>query len=106
MKQSFPISFFPRLLLLAIFFTPVATQAQGALTSSLRTTPNEIEREDARVTQLIARSEDAFNKGKLNLQDNRLVEARDDFDKAIDVILESGMDVRGNPRLRDFYMQL
>lgn len=107
MKQKF--LFIPailRLLCFVVIAAPVSLHAQGALTSSLRTTPNEIEREDARVTQLIARSEDYFGKGTLNLKDNRLAEARDDFDKAVDVVLESGMDVRGNPRLREFYHKL
>lgn len=106
MRQSFPAPFFLRSLTFALIFTPVAANAQGSLPSSLRTTPSDIEREDPRVTQIIARAEDHFTKGKLNLQDNRLAEARDDFDKAVDAILEAGMDVRGNPRLRDFYAQL
>ncbi len=108
MKISFPVvsTRIVRLLSFAIILSPIGAYAQGALTSSLRTTPNEIEREDTRVAQLITRAEDHFNKGKLNLQDNRLAEARDDFDKAIDAVLESGLDVRGNPRLRDFYLQL
>jgi membrane-bound lytic murein transglycosylase D len=107
MKQSF--IFIPALLRLLCFIViaaPISLHAQGALTSSLRSTPSEIEREDSRVTQLIARSEDYFGKGTLNLKDNRLAEARDDFDKAVDVVLESGMDVRGNPHLRDFYHKL
>lgn len=108
MKRSFPSPRMFRSVSLALLCAaaPVAANAQGSLPSSLRTTPNEIEREDARVAQLVARAEDHFNKGRLNLQDNRLLEARDDFDKAVDAILESGMDVRGNPRLRDFYNQL
>lgn len=108
MKRTFPSPRLFRFVSLSLLFAvaPVAANAQGSLPSSLRTTPNEIEREDARVTQLVARAEDHFNKGRLNLQDNRLAEARDDFDKAVDAVLESGLDVRGNPRLRDFYNQL
>lgn len=108
MRNIFPLpsALIIRSLSLAFILAPAAVQAQGSLAPSIRTTPNEVEREDARVTQLVARAEDFFNKGKLNLADNRLLEARDDFDKAVDVILESGMDVRGNPRLREFYHQL
>lgn len=80
--------------------------AQAPSASSLRSTPNEIEREDTRVTQIIQRAEDYFTKAKLNLKDSRLAQARDDFDKSVDTVLESGMDVRGNPRLRDYYLQL
>ncbi len=32
--------------------------------------------------------------------------ARTEFDKAVDAVLESGMDVRSNPKLQTFYLQL
>jgi membrane-bound lytic murein transglycosylase D len=81
--------------------------AQGVSTgSSLRATPNQIERDDPAVTQIITRAENHFRQAKLNLEDNRREQARNEFDRAVDVILESGMDVRANPRLRDYYLQL
>jgi membrane-bound lytic murein transglycosylase D len=42
----------------------------------------------------------------LNLKDNRREQARDEFDRAVDAVLESGMDVRANPRLQSFYLEL
>lgn len=74
--------------------------------SSARTIPTEVERNDAQVSQLIARSEDHFRKGKLNLDDSKRDAARDEFDKAVDTILESGLDVRANQRLQTFYLEL
>ena len=41
----------------------------------------------------MTRAEDHFRKGKLNLEDNKREQAREEFDKAIDSILESGFDV-------------
>jgi len=93
--------------LLAAFAAPVATvQAQVPAVSHLRHTPSEIEREDPRVSQVVDRAEKHFRQGKLNLADNKREQARDEFDKAVDTVLESGIDVRSNPRLRDFYLQL
>ena len=93
--------------LLAVFAIPTTnSQAQAPAISSLRTTPTEVEKEDPRVSQVITRAENHFKQGELNLADNKREQARDEFDKAVDAILESGIDVRANPRLRDYYLQL
>ncbi len=102
----------PRLIASAAIFaatviTPFANiQAQVASQSYLRNTPNEIEREDPRVKQIIDRAESHFKQGQLNLQDNKREQARDEFDKAVDTLLESGLDVRAYPRLNTYYLQL
>ncbi len=70
--------------------------------SSARNIQNDVEKADPRVSQLIARAEDHFRKGKLNLEDNKREQARDEFDRAVDSILESGMDVRASQRLKKF----
>jgi membrane-bound lytic murein transglycosylase D len=94
-------------LLAASLSAPFAqTQAQGSSQSYLRNTPSEIEREDPRVKQVIDRAENHFRQGQLNLQDNKREQARDEFDKAVDTVLESGLDVRAFPRLNTYYMQL
>ncbi|MDQ3253933.1 MAG: hypothetical protein M3R15_08520, partial [Acidobacteriota bacterium] len=101
----------PRLIartaLIAVIVSPSAgVLAQTSSQSYLRSTPSEVEREDPRVAQLVERAEKHFNQGRLNLADYKREQARDEFDKAVDTILESGMDIRSNPRLRDFYLQL
>ncbi|MBA2339583.1 MAG: transglycosylase SLT domain-containing protein, partial [Pyrinomonadaceae bacterium] len=80
--------------------------AQAPSASSLRSTPTAVEQSDARAQFIIAKAEDHFKKGLLNLTDNRREQARDEFDRAIDSILDSGMDVRSNPRLRTYYLEL
>ncbi len=103
---------FPRLTLsLAIISTLIAplspVLAQGGLpVSSLSSTPSGIDRDAPRVAQLIEKAEQHFKLGTLNLKDNRPDQARTEFDKAIDVVLESGMDVRSNPRLQTYYLEL
>jgi LysM repeat protein len=58
------------------------------------------------VEQVIQRANDHFRKGKLNLEDNKPSHARDEFDKAVDAILMSGLDIRANPQLQAFYLEL
>ena len=54
----------------------------------------------------MTRSEDHFRRGKLNLEDNKREQAREEFDKAVDSILESGFDVRASQRLQTYYLEL
>lgn len=103
---------FPRVIIRAAFFVALAAVsatnlfAQGSLGSSARSIPTEIEKKDARVAQLITQSETYFKEGEIHLKARELDQARQKFDKAVDVILESGMDVQGYPRLRTHYLEL
>src|ERR1041385_2143279 len=74
--------------------------------SSARTIQTEPEKADVQVGEVISRAEDHFRKGKLNLEDNKREQARDEFDKAVDTILESGFDVRASQKLQTFYLEL
>jgi membrane-bound lytic murein transglycosylase D len=87
-------------------FFPAIIQAQGLGVSSAREIPNEVQKAEPRVDQVIERAENYFNQGKLNLVDNKRDAARFDFDKAVDEILMSGMDVRGNQKLQKYYLEL
>ena len=75
-------------------FTPAIIQAQGPAGSSARDIQTEVQKIEPRVDQIIERANDHFRKGKLNLEDNKREQARDEFDKAVDAILMSGLDVR------------
>lgn len=102
---------FPRLkacvaLLMALVASAATSVAQIPAASSARTIPTEVEQSEGRVTQIMARAEDHFRKGKLNLEDSKREQAREEFDKAIDSILESGFDVRANQRLQTYYLEL
>src|SRR5438552_5974946 len=89
----------------AILF-PVIIQAQIPGGSSAREIPTEVQKTDTRVDRVIERANDHFRKGKLNLEDNKREQARDEFDKAVDEILTSGLDVRASQRLQTFYLEL
>ena len=102
---------FPRLMacvavLIMLIGSPVSSFAQIPVASSARTIPSEVEQSEGRIAQIIARAEDHFRKGKLNLEDNKRNQAREEFDRAVDSILESGFDVRASQRLQTYYLEL
>src|SRR5881396_3521946 len=92
--------------LVAALFFPAIIQAQIPGGSSAREIPTEVQKTDGRVDQVIERANDHFRKGKLNLADDKRQQARDEFDKAVDEILMSGLDVRANQRLQTYYLEL
>src|SRR3989449_11760614 len=102
---------FPRLIARVIVITALATIAASTFAqipagSSARSIPTEVEKTEVRVSQIITRADDHFRKGKLNLDDSKRDAARDEFDRAVDTILESGLDVRASQRLQTFYLEL
>ena len=93
-------------LLATLVLPSVSLRAQVSPQSYLRNTPSEIEREDPRVQKIVEDAEKHFRLGELNLKDQKRQAAREEFDKAVDTVLESGMDVRSNPRLNRYYLEL
>jgi membrane-bound lytic murein transglycosylase D len=89
----------------AAIFIPGIVRAQPG-GSSAREIQTAVQKTDPRVDQIIERANDHFRKGKLNLEDNKREQARDEFDKAVDEILMSGLDVRASQRLQTFYLEL
>jgi len=69
--------------------TPAATQGVGT-----------------KVERIIQRANDSFRRGVLNLKAGKREDARADFDDAITMILESGVDVRSHKQLETFYEEL
>jgi membrane-bound lytic murein transglycosylase D len=107
MRTSVPRLFLGLAIIPAFFLSVASVRAQIPATPSLRSSaPSDIERDAGAVTQLIERAEAHFKQGELNLKDRNPEAARAEFDKAVDTLLESGMDVRANPRLQTYYLQL
>lgn len=98
---------FVRFALVASFLAPtIGVQAQVQGDSSARYVQNEVERSDPRVARIVDQAEKLFNAGREALEAKNRGEARAQFDKAVDVILDSGIDVRSNPGLQRFYLEL
>ncbi len=107
MKTSLPRSLFLLALASTLQLAPLPLVRAQGLTPSLRSNaPSDIERDDPRVKQIIDRAESHYKLGELNLKDRNQEAARTEFDKAVDAVLEAGMDVRSNPRLQTYYLQL
>ncbi|HEV7374821.1 MAG TPA: hypothetical protein VGN95_08895, partial [Pyrinomonadaceae bacterium] len=106
MTTSFPRLIARAALFVALTFSATNLYAQIPAGSSARSIPTEVEKMDARVTQLITQSEARFKEGELHLKANEREQAREKFDKAMDAILESGMDVRSSQRLQTYYLEL
>src|SRR6185503_15746706 len=91
---------------MALVASAATVVAQIPVASSARTIQSEVEQSEGRISQIMTRAEDHFRRGKLNLEDNKREQAREEFDKAIDSILESGYDVRASQRLQTYYLEL
>jgi membrane-bound lytic murein transglycosylase D len=91
---------------MALVASAATTFAQIPVASSARAIPSEVEQSEGRIQLIMTRAEDHFRRGKLNLEDNKREQAREEFDKAIDSILESGYDVRASQRLQTYYLEL
>ncbi|HEX8283293.1 MAG TPA: transglycosylase SLT domain-containing protein [Pyrinomonadaceae bacterium] len=106
-NTSLPHRLINAALLATLVLPSVSLQAQqGSQQSYLRDIPSEIEREDPRVKKIMEDAEKHFRLGELNLKDQKRQAAREEFDKAVDVVLESGMNVRSNPKLERYYLEL
>ena len=106
MSASFPRLMARVALLTALVASATTSFAQIPAASSARAIPTEVEQSEGRIAQVITRAEDHFRRGKLNLEDNKREQAREEFDRAVDSILESGFDVRASQRLQTYYLEL
>ena len=106
MITSFPILIARITLLTALVVPAASVYAQIPAGSSARDIPTAVQQSEDHVSKVILTAEDYFRRGKLNLEDNKRDQAREDFDKAVDSILESGLDVRASQRLQGFYLEL
>jgi hypothetical protein len=80
-----------------------AARAESSAQSYLRDPPAQTDADGPRVNKIIDDAEKHFRLGEKALAAGYKKEAREEFDKAVDAVLESGMDVRSNPRLKRYY---
>lgn len=110
-KRRLMLTSFPRLMARMTLFTVLVVPAvtiygQIPAGSSARDIPTAVQRSEEQVSRVISSAEIHFRQGKINLEDNKRDQARDEFDRAVDSILESGLDVRASTRLQSFYLEL
>jgi membrane-bound lytic murein transglycosylase D len=106
MSASFPRLIARAALLTALVASAASSFAQIPAASSARSIPNEVDQLEGRISKVIAKAEDHFRKGKQSLGESKRDQARQEFDRAVDSILESGFDVRASHKLQTFYLEL
>ncbi len=95
----------------AILFFIANSLAFGQVTDSVSSgrndakTPEAVEAE-RKMTELTFKAGVSFKQGLLNMQDNRRPQAGEDFNKAVETFLMSGVNVSRNPKLQNCYNQL
>lgn len=66
----------------------------------------EAKQAEAHVNQVISDSERYFKSGELSIKDNRFSQAWEYFDKSVEAVLLSGINVKSSSKLNDHYLQL
>ncbi|HEU5457840.1 MAG TPA: transglycosylase SLT domain-containing protein [Terracidiphilus sp.] len=77
---------------------PAATPAPQPTTPPPAAAPNP---EQQQINNLIAKVEAAYAAGDADYKKGRLPQAKVEFDRAVDLMLSSGIDIKGNPQLQD-----
>lgn len=85
--------------------TSTVTSQISQDTSSIQI-QNEIEKQEPRINEIIKTAELHFNQGDNLIKTNKRFEAKQEFNAAVDVILNAGIDIRANPRLNKYYYEL
>ncbi|HKX26103.1 MAG TPA: lytic transglycosylase domain-containing protein, partial [Blastocatellia bacterium] len=68
--------------------------------------PAEVSNRNAEIQRIIERSNGYFQSGEANFRDGNYEKARREYDRAIDLVLESGLGVRTDARLQQYYQNL
>lgn len=83
----------------------LSTQAQVAVSTNNNTSIESAHR-GAEIGRVIERSNGYFQSGEVNFKDGNFDRARREYDRAVDIVLESGLDVRSDARLQQYYQGL
>ncbi|MGE0885124.1 MAG: transglycosylase SLT domain-containing protein [Blastocatellales bacterium] len=102
-KGSFLSACFLSLALTPCLFISSFAQGRGAVSNGH---DNSVDPRLAEIQRVIDRSTSYFQSGEVNFKDGNFEKARREYDRAIDIVLESGIDVRSDARLQQHYRAL
>lgn len=102
-KGSFISACFLSLALTPCLFISSFAQGRGAVSNGH---DNTVDPRYAEIQRVIDRSASYFQSGEVNFKDGNFDKARREYDRAIDIVLESGIDVRSDARLQQHYRTL
>lgn len=85
-----------------LYTSPVYAQGRG-VNSEI---PADQSPRSQEIQRVIERSNSYFQSAEVNFKDGNFDKARREYDKAVDIVLEAGIDVRGDARLQQHYQNL
>jgi peptidoglycan lytic transglycosylase D len=91
--------------LLAILSPTASAQARNG-ESNGNEIPPDVALRNQEIQRVIERSNSFFQSAEINFKENNIERARREYDRALDIILESGLDVRSDTRLMRYYQGL
>jgi membrane-bound lytic murein transglycosylase D len=95
------------MLTLGLCFVTATSSPLLAQTAPLSSSvPTEVRQYNQEIQKIIDRAEERFQAGEIHFDKGEYREARRAWDRAIDIILESGVDVRSDQRLQQCYQKL
>ncbi len=100
---SFLTAFFLSVALTSCLFISSLAQGRGATSNG---NDSSIDPRSAEIQRVIDRSTGYFASGEANFKDGNFDKARREYDRSIDLVLESGIDVRSDARLQQHYQAL
>src|SRR5262245_18261130 len=85
-----------------LYTSPVYAQGRGVNPD----TQAELSHRSQEIQRVIERSNSYFQSAEVNFKDGNFDKARREYDKAVDIVLEAGIDVRSDARLQQHYQNL
>src|SRR5262245_10015079 len=96
---------FYTLALITSFYSTGLAQGRGAV-SNTPDIPSEFYNRSQEIQRVIEKSHGYFQSGELNFKGGNYEKARREYDHAVDIVLNSGIDVRSDTRLQQHYQNL
>ncbi len=88
-------------------FTVAPALAQGRVSSPGNTEiPVEVQQRNEEIQKIIDRADERFQAGEEGFRKADYQQARRAYDRAVDIVLEAGIDVRSDARLQQYYQKL
>lgn len=108
-SPGFPASLLTVCLSLALITclnnSSVFAQTRGVVSNNTDTSI-ELSHRTQEIQRVIERSNSYFQSAEVNFKDGNFDKARREYDKAVDIVLEAGIDVRSDARLQQHYQNL
>ncbi len=86
--------------------SPTASAQGRGVSSNGNDVPADVAIRNQEIQRVIERSNSYFQSAEVNFKEKNIDRARREYDRALDIVLESGLDVRSDTRLMRYYQNL